>query len=225
MLEAVVFDLDGTIIALTLPLNKMRADTKEFYLQKGLPPSLLDSTDGISSSTKKAKQYFMEQGMPEKEWEQLQKEVDIVLNKHESDAANEVRLVDKAKFVVNSVSDMGLKTAILTNNGREAVDKILDQINVDHLFDVIQTRNESPNPKPFPDGLIRVLKRLNVKPSEAIYVGDASIDAEAARRAGVSFWGVATGEVKKEELLEAGAEEVFDELKGILPVLRKRLNS
>jgi len=224
MLEAVVFDLDGTIIALTLPLNKMRDDTKDFYLKKGLPPHLLDSTDGISSSTKKAKQYFMERGMSEEEWDQLQREVDVVLNKHESDAANEVRLVDKAKSVVKSVSDMGLKTAILTNNGREAVDKILDQINVDHLFDVIQTRNESPNPKPFPDGLIRVLKRLDVKPSEAIYVGDASIDAEAARRAAIAFWGVATGEVKKEELLEVGAEEVFDELKGILPALRKRLN-
>ncbi len=224
MLEAVIFDLDGTIIALMLPLSKMRNDTKKFYLEKGIPPHLLDSTDGISSSTMKARAYFRNDGMSEEEWQQLQKEVDVVLNKHESDAASEVRLLDGARSVVQYVSDMGLKTAILTNNGREAVDRILDQIDVEHLFDVIQTRNESPNPKPFPDGLLRVLERLDVQSQEAVYVGDATIDAEAAKRADIAFWGVATGEVKKEDLLEAGAEEVFGELKEILPALRKRLN-
>lgn len=225
MLEAVIFDLDGTIIALTLPLNDMRNDTKKFYLEKGLPPHLLDSTDGISSSTMKAQEYFMKKGMSAEEWDHLQREVDLVLNKHESDAAKEVRLVDDAKSVVRSVAEMGLKTAILTNNGREAVDRILDQIDVDHLFDVIQTRNESPNPKPFPDGLIRVLQRLDVEADMAIYVGDAKIDAEAAKRAGIAFWGVATGEVEKKDLLEAGAEEVFDQLEEILPALKTRLNS
>jgi HAD superfamily hydrolase (TIGR01549 family) len=48
--------------------------------------------------------------------------------------------------------------------------------------------------KPHPDGLLRVLSRLGVAPSEAAYVGDRSdVDAESARRAGCASWIVGRG--------------------------------
>lgn len=51
--------------------------------------------------------------------------------------------------------------------------------------------------KPHPDGLLRVLSRLGVAPSEAAYVGDRSdVDAESARRAGCASWIVGRGGIE-----------------------------
>lgn len=225
MLRAVVFDLDGTITELTLPLDAMRSDTKKFYIELGLPPDLLDPEDGISSTKMKAREYFLSHGMSIEEWESLDREIDEILTRHEAEAAKSARLIRGVLDVVAEVRKMGLKTAILTNNGRHAVEIVLERLPLGDYFDVIQTRNESPNPKPYPDGLLALLKKLSVSRDEAIYVGDARIDAAAAKRAGVRFWAVATGETNALELKKAGAERVFGRLAEILPALRAEIGA
>ena len=47
-------------------------------------------------------------------------------------------------------------------------------------------------------------------------MGDALIDATAAKRAGIEFWGVATGETPAHVLSGAGASKVFNSLDGII---------
>ncbi len=221
MLRAALFDLDGTITVLTLPLDAMRSDTKKYYIEHGLPPEIIEPADGISSTRMKAKEYFFAHGISESEWERMEREVDEVLSRHEGGAAYNVRLITGTLEVVAEIRRLGIKTAILTNNGRHAVNIITKQLPLENYFDIIQTRNESPNPKPYPDGILRVLDKLGVTVDEAVYIGDALIDAVAAQRAGIRFWAVATGETSKETLLEAGADMAFDSLRDILPVIRQ----
>jgi phosphoglycolate phosphatase len=114
------------------------------------------------------------------------------------------------------VRDAGLKTAILTNNGRPALNKIMEQIPLEEHFDLIHTRHESPRPKPHPDGLLKVSSELGVEGNQVVFVGDALIDGTAATRAGIEFWGVSTGETSSEKLYEAGASKVFASLTGVL---------
>lgn len=216
MLKALVFDMDGTITVLTLPLEAMRQDTKAYYLRKGLPPHLIEEADGISSSTRKAREFFLANGVRKIEWEEWEAEVDEILSGHEGFAANSAELIEGALDVVKRIRAKGLKTAILTNNGRPALDRILEQIPLADYFDVIQTRHESPRPKPFPDGIEKIVEELEVTREETVYVGDALIDAVAAARAGVEFWGVATGETSEGDLEDAGATRVFSSLNDIL---------
>jgi phosphoglycolate phosphatase len=224
MLKAVVFDLDGTLTVLTLPLEAMRKDTKEYYYTRGLPPGVFDQSDGISSSTMKAKSYFLSRGTTLSNWERMEAEVDMMLSEYEGSVAGEVRVIEGALETVRAVRARGLKTAILTNNGRLAVDIMLKIIPLEHLFEIIQTRNESPTPKPFPDGLRTIVKNLGVRSDQVVYVGDASIDGAAASRAGIEFWGVTTGETDRETLLYAGAKVVVSSLNGILPLVDSRLS-
>ncbi len=223
MLRAALFDLDGTITVLTLPLDAMRSDTKRYYIEHGLPPELLDSADGISSTRVKAKKYFFSHGITEEEWSKMESEIDEMLSQHEGSAAHNAQLISGTLDVVAEIRRLGIKTAILTNNGRPAVNIILKQLPLEKYFDLIQTRNESPNPKPYPDGILRVLERLGVTADEAVYIGDALIDAVAAKRAGVPFWAVATGETSREDLLAAGAARAFNSLEEILPVIREMM--
>ncbi|TFG08227.1 HAD family hydrolase [Candidatus Thorarchaeota archaeon] len=225
MLKGAVFDLDGTITVLTLPLDAMREDAKAYFVSQGLPPEMLEPADGISSSTLKAKKYFRQQGGSEEEWARMMRELDEVLNQHEGHAAEDVRLIEGAFDAVDQVRAMGLRTAILTNNGRHAVDIVLKNVPLDDYFDVIQTRNESPNPKPYPDGILLVVEKLELFLDEAIYIGDARIDGAAAQRAGIEFWGVTSGETHAEDLLKAGASRVFQSLREIPEAIRERNKS
>jgi HAD superfamily hydrolase (TIGR01549 family) len=44
--------------------------------------------------------------------------------------------------------------------------------------------DEIARPKPYPDGILEVCRRVRVNPSDAAYVGDAPNDLRAARRSG-----------------------------------------
>jgi phosphoglycolate phosphatase len=216
MLKALVFDMDGTITHLTLPLEAMRSDTKEYYISKGLPPEILEPADGISSSTGKARDYFLNNGFSQEDWDAMEAEVDSILSQHEGFAAATATPIEGSLKIVRRLREAGFKTAILTNNGRPALDKIMEQIPLQENFDIIQTRHESPKPKPFPDGLLKVASELGVDCDEVVYIGDALIDGTAAKRAGIEFWGVSTGETGPDVLYNAGASKVFASLNGVL---------
>jgi len=222
LLKALIFDLDGTITELSLPLEAMRQDTKTYFLERGFPAESLEPADGISSSTAKAKEYFLSLGLSQREWEQMESEVDEMLSRHEGFAAVNAALIEGALEIVHKIRNLGVRTAIYTNNGRPSVDRIMQHIPLADYFDVIQTRHESPQPKPFPDGLWKLVSVLGVHPDETAYVGDALIDATAAKRAGIEFWGVATGETPSWVLKDAGASVVFESLDGILDEVLSR---
>jgi phosphoglycolate phosphatase-like HAD superfamily hydrolase len=57
---------------------------------------------------------------------------------------------------------------------------------------------------------------LGVGSNEVVFIGDALIDGTAARRAGIEFWGVTTGETAADVLYDAGASKVFSSLEGVL---------
>ena len=216
MLKAVVFDLDGTITKLILPLEDMRDDTKKFFIEKGLPPQLVDSADGISSTKHKALMYFEERGITSDEWAKWCEDLDVVLDSHETETAERVELIEESLSVVDQIRNLGLRTAVLTNSGRHAVDIITRKIPLIHHFEIIQTRSESNRPKPYPDGIHEVIDRLGITIDEAIYVGDATIDGVASKKAGIEFWGVTTGETPAEVLFEVGASKVFNSLHDVL---------
>ena len=216
MLKALVFDMDGTITHLTLPLEAMRHDTKEYYISNGAPSDLFEPADGISSSTDKARDYFLNNGLSQKEWNTMETEIDTILTQHEGFAADTASLIQGSLEIVRRLRNAGFKLAILTNNGRPALDKIMRKIPLRENFDIIQTRHESPRPKPFPDGLMKIADELGMRLNEIVYVGDALIDGAAASRAGIEFWGVSTGETPAKALFDAGASKVFDSLEGVL---------
>ncbi|MBD3406427.1 MAG: HAD-IA family hydrolase [Candidatus Lokiarchaeota archaeon] len=225
MLKAVLFDMDGTITELTLPLEAMRSDTKKFFLERGLPSSLLTIDDGISSTKYKAKTYFSDNGISEEDWKQMELDLDVVLNSHEGDAAKNTLIIPGTLESVQQIRTLGLKTAVLTNNGRHAVDIILQTHPFHEYFDIIQTRNESPNPKPYPDGLLKLVRYLNLKVDEVVYVGDARIDAAAAQAAGIEFWGVSTGETSKQVLVSVGSDLVFSSLNEVAKEVKNRIDN
>lgn len=76
----------------------------------------------------------------------------------------------------------------------------------------VVTSDDVAATKPDPEGLQQVLKQLDVKPAEAVMVGDLEADIAAAKKAGVLPVGISHGFGTTEELEAAGAHRVVGNL-------------
>jgi len=73
--------------------------------------------------------------------------------------------------------------------------------------------------KPAPDIVGRALEKAGTAASEAIMVGDAVWDIESAGRAGVTAVAVLTGGSSADQLRDAGAVAVYDDVASLLAQL------
>jgi phosphoglycolate phosphatase len=91
------------------------------------------------------------------------------------------------------LKEAGLDLGIVSTKFKYRIDDTLARHGLGDRFGVIVGGNDVDALKPAPDGLLLGLRRLGVSPDEAIYVGDHSVDAQAAGSAGVPFVGVLSG--------------------------------
>ena len=61
------------------------------------------------------------------------------------------------------------------------------------LFSIIQCPQKNLIGKPYPDQILNVIKKLNVKKKDCVYIGDTNIDYLSAKNAKIDFifaeWG------------------------------------
>lgn len=77
--------------------------------------------------------------------------------------------------------------------------------------------NDTVKHKPDPEPLLECLKRINVKPADAIYIGDAYSDYLASRNAGVDFGYAKWGSVSSNGI--DNPDHVFEQPSDILKLL------
>lgn len=111
-----------------------------------------------------------------------------------------------------------VKLGALTNAAVAYAEAVLSVNGVRDRFSVVHGADDVLRPKPYPDGLLQTLAELGVTTSEAVYVGDAPSDAQAAAAAGVTSLGVAYGSHGRAVL--AGC---FDTLVGTVQDAREAL--
>jgi len=79
-----------------------------------------------------------------------------------------------------------VKTAIATNRS-DTMLPLLETFELSSYFDLVVRAIDVDQPKPHPDMLLKVLDHFRVQPDEVVYVGDSTLDEQAAAAAGVPF--------------------------------------
>jgi HAD superfamily hydrolase (TIGR01509 family) len=72
------------------------------------------------------------------------------------------------------------------------------------------------SPKPAPDLLLQACASLDVRPADALLVGDSPWDADAAQRVGVRTLAVRCGGFSEAMLLRAGAYDVVEDPRALI---------
>lgn len=165
-MKAVFFDLDDTVL-------KPRAVNPwaEFKKSHGLEPGLL-ILDGIARRPLEEQNRLLE-----------------ALLRYEQALAASSELREGMADLMRELHRLGLVTALLTNNHRAATELALQKHGLG--FALVLTREEAP-PKPNPALLQRALAHFDLKPHEALYIGDSEGDLRAAQAIDLPVWFLAT---------------------------------
>ncbi|MBW2616792.1 MAG: HAD family hydrolase [Deltaproteobacteria bacterium] len=108
-----------------------------------------------------------------------------ILEEKEDIAAKASRPNRGAEKCLNDLKNRGILLGILTRNSLSSIKKALQQFQgiTTQDFSAIITRDVS-QPKPHPDGVIQAARKMGLKSSELLVVGDFRFDVMAGNAAG-----------------------------------------
>ena len=109
------------------------------------------------------------------------------------------------------------KTIVLaTSGGANEIRYYTRLLGVEKWVRDIVSADDVARSKPYPDIFHIVLDRFQLKPSEAIVIGDTPYDVFAAKKLGLAALALLTGGFSDQSLREAGASEVYKDLSELL---------
>lgn len=102
------------------------------------------------------------------------------------------------------------RLGIVTTRGQRDTESFLVQYQLTDLFEVVVTRESTPRLKPHPQPVRYAAEMLGLSPERCVMVGDTTVDMEAAKKAGARAIAVLCGFGEREELEAAGADIILD---------------
>jgi len=102
------------------------------------------------------------------------------------------------------------RLAVVTTRGKAEAVAFLDQYGLRDLFDALVTRESTWRLKPHPAPIRHAARLLGVPVERCVMVGDTTVDVKAARRAGTWAVAVLCGFGERKELERAGAHLVLE---------------
>ena len=158
-LQAILFDMDGT---LTVP----HIDWKSLRARVGVPEGA-----GIMEHI---------YGLPPDE----ARRAEGIVRETELEAAEAAVPNEGLAELFEGLDRLPLRRALITNNHREAMERVVAAFGLS--FDVMLCREDGLL-KPAPDLLWLALERLGVTAGEAVFVGDGRYDRMASEAAGIPY--------------------------------------
>ena len=177
MIKAVLFDFDGVLCDAVASAKETAKQVLEHF---GVDCKAIDGAEIIKIGRVKWYRYNFEPVFAE-----------VAAQLHKDTYLKRCDGVERVHASIREVFDKldRVKKAIVSNNHHSAVDTILESNGVRDLFSAVICRSDAER-KPSPDGILKALAILGVKPEEAIMVGDSVSDMAAGRAAGVKTCGI-----------------------------------
>lgn len=124
--------------------------------------------------------------------------------------------------MITELKKQGHCIGVVTNKPDELAKKICKGIYQDQL-DFVQGQIEQVAVKPNPYFVLAAMEKYHVDNEHCIFIGDSNIDILTGKNAGVRTIGVTWGNRTKEELAEAGADWIVDDVLALERLLGKEI--
>jgi phosphoglycolate phosphatase-like HAD superfamily hydrolase len=171
-IEAVVYDLDGTLVRLTVDWQSVEADIAGALREEGIDPvgldawAMLDAGEGVGVGS----------------------EVESLIAAAERDGADE-----SVRLAFADEVETRLPIGVCSLNCEAACRIALEKHDLAERMESVVGRDSVAGRKPAPEPLLAAVKELGATPGRTLFVGDSAGDEEAAERAGTQFSYVGDG--------------------------------
>jgi len=165
--DAVVYDLDGTLVRLGVDWDTLRSDVRTLFEATSVPHEDADLWTLIDRAGPAGVGDAVEKTVADRE-------VAGARDSERLPAADELAGLDVPAAVCSLNCEAACRTALSTHGLAGHVDAVVG-------------RDTVPERKPDPAPLLAALDPLGVPPERAVFVGDSESDELAAERAGLAF--------------------------------------
>jgi phosphoglycolate phosphatase len=166
--DAVVYDLDGTLVRLAVDWNAVAQDVLAVYTEHAVKPP----SDGLWDLLEAAPEYGITDA------------VEAAIAAHEHEGARESHRLAVADVLS---ADRATRTGVCSLNAEEACRIALQIHGLEDRVSAVVGRDTVGTYKPDPEPLRATVEALSADPERSIFVGDSDRDARTARRAGLEF--------------------------------------
>lgn len=218
--EAVLFDLDGTLIDTAPEL----ADAVNTTLRHFSLPAADEATvrGWIGHGTRA----LVEQALAAVKDHARDLPLDTVMlefaRNYRNISGSRSRLYPGVEETLETLKRRGVPMVLVSNKESVYAKRLLVSHRLDKLFDLQVFGDSFPEKKPSPLAVQRSLAHLRVVPPRAVLVGDSEIDVATARNADVPVWLVSYGYRRQQRATDLGADRVISTMVDLLPAMRSR---
>ena len=206
MIKAVIFDIDGTLVdSVDLHAQAWKETFKEYG--KNVP------YEQVRHQIGKGGDQLLPVFFSREELEEFGKEMEEHRSKlFKREYMPRVRPFPKVRELFERIRADGKQIA-LASSAKEEELKVYKKIaDIEDLVEEEASSDDAAKSKPHPDIFKAALEKLgDIKPSEAIAIGDTPYDAEAAGKLKLNVIGVLCGGFPEAELRASGANLIFED--------------
>jgi HAD superfamily hydrolase (TIGR01509 family) len=203
MADAVIFDVDGTLV----DTNYLHAVCWwEAFRQYGQHVDMAAIHGAIGMGSDK----LLDHLLPEDRDRDADDDMTAAHRSLYGVYWTRLRAFDGAADLLRACADRGMTVILASSASSKELEALRAALDADDAITAATSSTEVEASKPAPDLVTVALDRAGVEPGRAVFVGDSIWDAQACRKAGVTCVAVRTGGICAEDLREAGAVEVYD---------------
>lgn len=218
--DAVIFDLDGTLID-SIGIYFKIVDI--VFERLSLPPV---SREAIVEAVKDGDfdwECVLPDDVKDRKDEIISDAMEIIYEIYPRMLGKELKLISGADRVLKTICCDGLRIGLVTSTPQQGmVHKMqpLKKAGVDKLFEAIITTDDVKNKKPAAEPLVECLRRLQVDANRSVYVGDTRVDMKAGKSAGMKTIGVLTGFDDRTALGEEDPDAIIQSVKDLPDLIK-----
>ncbi|SFS08531.1 phosphoglycolate phosphatase [Halomicrobium zhouii] len=164
--DAVVYDLDGTLVRLDVDWDSVARDVDAALADHDIDTDGHDLWDVLERSVETGHRDIVEEAIAA----------------HERDGAETASILALAEDLPHEVP-----VGVVSLNCEDACRRALDRHDLADHVDVVIGRDTVGTFKPDPEPLLAAVEELGSEPSQALFVGDSESDRTTAERAGTDF--------------------------------------
>ncbi len=189
--KAIFFDLDGTLVQTSPEIADATNDTLRYF---GWPEVSQAQVDGWIGQGTRELLILALAHVKQKDVEQVRKgahlkeALPIFDRYYQQRCGTRSVLYPHVREVLKTLRERGCKLAVVTNKEGRYTDTVLKAHDLTDSFDLVVSGDTFSTKKPDPVGVLHGLSLWDIDKSDALFVGDSSIDAATGRNAGLQVW-------------------------------------
>jgi phosphoglycolate phosphatase len=187
-IKLIIFDLDGTLVDAYSAIGRSFNYVMRKLGLKTQNLSLIRSLVGRGDVDLLAP-YVVKRN--------LKPTLNLYRHHHKTSLLKYAHLYPHARGLLGTLKTKGYKLAVASNRPSKFSRILLKHLKIGDFFDYVLCADQAKHAKPHPEMLNNIVKRFGIKKSQALYVGDMVIDAQAGRRARINTIIVTSGSSSK----------------------------